>query len=374
MGELRRPSGRRDRRRWRRSSPNPSGARRSPPPAPRLLRGIRRICHEYDVLPIADEVVTGFGRTGPVFAAERYDAVPDPLVIGKRLSAGYAPISGVVVRERVAEPFRVDGSGSFPHGHTYAGNPVAAAVANHVVERYTPDVLATGRERGETIRFGSQPLGSHPMVGEVRHAGAMVGVDFVADRETKEPFDPELQVYERVYDAALERGVYIYPGRALGRRRRRRPRDARTAARRLRGVRRADRSDDGRDRRRGGVVSVEYDHRRRSGRTASEAPAGSSRRTRYGPRPRFTQSAVLASSAFPEPAASSSSPRFDPSVGDRTSGTPPYEPPQATPPTRPRAGGPRRRSTRPRNPNATRIANGSESGSPRTTVPPSAPP
>ena len=182
-------------------------------PHPAYYEEVRRICDEYDVLFVADEVMTGFGRTGPLFAVEGYDVVPDLLVVGKGLSAGYAPISGVVVRDPVAEPFEQGENGSFPHGHTYAGNPVAAAVAGHVVEQYTPDLLATGRERGETIRAELEPLESNPIVGEIRHAGAMLGVEFVADRETKAPFDPELCVYERVYDAAMERGVYTYPGR-----------------------------------------------------------------------------------------------------------------------------------------------------------------
>ena len=182
-------------------------------PHPAYYEEVRRICDEYDVLFVADEVMTGFGRTGPTFAVERYGVVPDLLVVGKGLSAGYAPISAVVVRETVTEPFRAGGEGSFPHGHTYAATPVAAAVAGHVLERYTADLLATGRERGERIRSELEPLESHPMVGEVRHAGAMLGVEFVADRETKAPFDPDLRVHERVYDAAMERGVYTYPGR-----------------------------------------------------------------------------------------------------------------------------------------------------------------
>jgi adenosylmethionine-8-amino-7-oxononanoate aminotransferase len=172
---------------------------------------VRRICDEYDVLLIADEVMTGFGRTGKTFAVEHYGVVPDLLVVGKGLSAGYAPISAVLVRDRVAEPFRAGGAGSFPHGHTYAGNPVATAVAGHIVERYTPDLLATARARGETIRGELDPLVEHPMVGEVRHVGAMLGVEFT--REGKEPFDPDLGVYHRVYEAAMERGVYTYPGR-----------------------------------------------------------------------------------------------------------------------------------------------------------------
>ncbi|MEF8843595.1 MAG: aspartate aminotransferase family protein [Haloarculaceae archaeon] len=182
-------------------------------PHPAYYEEVRRICDEYDLLFVADEVMTGFGRTGELFAVEHFDIVPDLLVVGKGLSAGYAPISAVVARDRVAEPFRAGGSGSFPHGHTYAGNPVAAAVAGHVLDRYDADLLETARDRGETIRAGLDPLADHPMVGEVRHAGAILGVEFVADRETREPFDPDLRVHERVYEAAMERGVYTYPGR-----------------------------------------------------------------------------------------------------------------------------------------------------------------
>jgi adenosylmethionine-8-amino-7-oxononanoate aminotransferase len=180
-------------------------------PHPAYYEEVRRICDEYDVLFVADEVMTGFGRTGELFAVEHYGVVPDLLVVGKGLSAGYAPISAVLVRDPVAEPFRAGGDGSFPHGHTYAGTPVAAAVAGHVVERYTPDLLATARERGEAIRDELDPLESSPIVGEVRHVGAMLGVEFTA--EGTEPFDPDLRVHERVYEAAMERGVYTYPGR-----------------------------------------------------------------------------------------------------------------------------------------------------------------
>ena len=178
------------------------------------FREVRRICDEYDVLFIADEVMTGFGRTGSLFGMERFDVVPDVLVLGKGLSGGYAPISATLVREELAAPFDRggDGEGSFAHGHTFGGNPLSAAVAAHVVEQYTPSVIETGRERGELLVSKLAPLRDHPMVGEVRHCGAMIGIEFVADRETKRPFDPELGVYKRVFERALEAGVYTYPG------------------------------------------------------------------------------------------------------------------------------------------------------------------
>ena len=181
-------------------------------PHPLYFREIRRICDAHDVLFVADEIMTGFGRTGPTFAIEHFDVVPDVLTVGKGLSAGYAPISAALVREELADVFSHDGDASFAHGHTYGGNPLSAAIAAHVVERYTDSVLETGRERGEQLLDGLASLGTHPMVGEVRHCGAMIGLEFVADRERATPFDPELGVANRVYETALDRDVYTYPG------------------------------------------------------------------------------------------------------------------------------------------------------------------
>lgn len=180
-------------------------------PHPAYYREIRRICDEYDVLFIADEVMTGFGRTGPMFAMEHYDVLPDMLVVGKGLSNGYTPISGVMLRDRVVERFE-DGEASFNHGHTLGGNPLSAAIAAHVVEQYSDDVLAIGRARGELLADELAPLRDHPLVGDFRQVGAMVGIEIVADRATNEPFDPDLEVAQRIYDEAFDRGVYTYPG------------------------------------------------------------------------------------------------------------------------------------------------------------------
>jgi adenosylmethionine-8-amino-7-oxononanoate aminotransferase len=181
-------------------------------PHPAYFAEVRRICDEYDVLFIADEVMTGFGRTGATFACERFDVVPDVLAVGKGLSAGYAPIGAAVVHDDVAAVFHRDADGSFDHGHTYSGHPVSAAVASHVVDRYDDDLISRGQAAGDHLVDELAPLRDHPMVGEIRQCGLMVGVEFVADRETKAPFDPDLAVAERVYDRALDNGVYIYPG------------------------------------------------------------------------------------------------------------------------------------------------------------------
>ncbi|WP_423747477.1 aspartate aminotransferase family protein (plasmid) [Haladaptatus sp. SPP-AMP-3] len=181
-------------------------------PHPAYYEEVRDICDEYDVLFIADEVMTGFGRTGPLFAMEHYGVVPDMMTLGKGLTSGYTPMSAVLVRDHVAEEFTHDGA-SFAHGHTFAGNPLSAAVANFVVDRYTDDVLEQGRTRGRQLVSELDALRDHPMVGDFRAMGPMVGLEFVADRATKEPFDPSSKVYKRVYDAALDRGVYTYPGK-----------------------------------------------------------------------------------------------------------------------------------------------------------------
>jgi adenosylmethionine-8-amino-7-oxononanoate aminotransferase len=181
-------------------------------PHPAYYQEVRDICDEYDVLFVADEVMTGFGRTGPMFAVEHYGVVPDVMTLGKGLTAGYTPMSAMLVHDRVAEVFD-DDDVSFAHGHTFGGNPLSAAVANHVLDRYTTDVLDRGRAVGDRLASELDDLRDHPMVGDFRAKGPMIGVEFVADVDTGAPFDPERKVYEQVYDAALERGVYTYPGR-----------------------------------------------------------------------------------------------------------------------------------------------------------------
>ncbi|SDK60908.1 aminotransferase family protein [Natronorubrum texcoconense] len=181
-------------------------------PHPAYFQEVRRICDEYDVLFIADEVMTGFGRTGTMFAMEHFDVVPDMMALGKGLSGGYAPISATMVRDEIADEFENGTGRSFSHGHTFGGNPLSAAIAAHVVDQYTDSVLQTGRKRGELLAAELEPLADNPIVGDFRQIGAMIGIEFVADRDTGEPFDPDLNVNGRVYDRALERGVYTYPG------------------------------------------------------------------------------------------------------------------------------------------------------------------
>ena len=180
-------------------------------PHPAYYREVARICATHDVLFIADEVMVGFGRTGDAFACTGLDVTPDIMVLGKGLSAGYAPISATMVRDHVVETLETHAH-SFAHGHTYSATPISTAVADHVLDHYTSALYAAVRRRGERLESALAPLRDSPIIGEMRRVGLQVGIEFVTDRSTNSPFDPDTAVATRVYDAALENGVYTYPG------------------------------------------------------------------------------------------------------------------------------------------------------------------
>ncbi len=176
---------------------------------------IRAICDKYDVLFIADEVMTGVGRTGRNFAIEHWDVLPDILVTAKGLSGGYAPLGAVVVRDHIFEAFvPPQGSGQFIHGFTYSGHPLSCAVANTVLQIWEEAGLTdNAAELGPYLRRGLEQIQArHPMVGDVRGIGFMQGMEFVQERETKTPFPAAQRIARRVCDAALEEGLVVYPG------------------------------------------------------------------------------------------------------------------------------------------------------------------
>jgi len=181
-------------------------------PHPAYYREVRRICDRHDVCFIADEVMTGFGRTGEFFAVDHAGVTPDILTVGKGISGGYAPIAAAIVSKDIAETFDADSDHSFAHGHTFSANPLSTAIADHVVGRYDENVLADVRERGSALRTALSPLEGHPNVGEIRGLGLMQGIELVADAETKRPFDPEKTVSKRLFERCLSEGVYVYPG------------------------------------------------------------------------------------------------------------------------------------------------------------------
>jgi adenosylmethionine-8-amino-7-oxononanoate aminotransferase len=183
------------------------------PPVPEYFPKIRAICDRYEVLFIADEVMTGFGRTGANFAVDHWSVVPDLIATAKGVSGGYIPLGAVIVRDELIAAFEENRS-SFVGGHTYTGHPVAAAVGLAVL-RYIQehDLVRNARDVGAHLLGRLKELMSrHPIVGDVRGLGLMVGLEFVADRTTRAPFPPEREVARAIALEALDRGLVTYPG------------------------------------------------------------------------------------------------------------------------------------------------------------------
>lgn len=182
------------------------------PAVPEYFKIIRSLCDTYDILLIIDEVMTGFGRTGANFAIDHYGVVPDIMAMAKGMGAGYSAIAGVATTERVWSAFR-QGSGQFVHGHTYGGNPLATATSAAVLTYLQRHSLIERVKQLEPLFFaGLESLRRHPIVGDIRGKGLMAALEFVQDRETRDPFERSLRVADRVSDAAFERGVIVYPG------------------------------------------------------------------------------------------------------------------------------------------------------------------
>ena len=181
-------------------------------PPPGYFQAIREICDRYDVLFVADEVFTGFGRLGTWFGMERFGVLPDIMVFAKGITAGYAPLGGFAVRTALVEPFR-QGSGRFEHNFTYAAHPVAAAVGIAVIGILQRDRLVERVAAAEPMfaRLLRDQLGELPVVGDVRSIGLLGGVELVADTGTKQPFPAPAGIAARATRLALDEGVIVYP-------------------------------------------------------------------------------------------------------------------------------------------------------------------
>ncbi|WP_170600658.1 aspartate aminotransferase family protein [Ruegeria arenilitoris] len=173
---------------------------------------IREICDQYGVLLILDEVMCGMGRTGHLFACDHDGVAPDILCIAKGLGAGYQPIGATLCTDRIYDAIR-NGSGFFQHGHTYVGHPVATAAALAVVTELTSrDLPARARDMGDKLQAKLEAaFGQHPNVGDIRGRGLFLGIELVADRDTREPFDPARGVAAKIKKAAVEAGLICYP-------------------------------------------------------------------------------------------------------------------------------------------------------------------
>ncbi len=174
---------------------------------------IRETCDRHDILFIDDEVMAGFGRTGPMFAIEDFGVIPDMICVAKGMSAGYSPLGGVIAKDEIFDAF-LKGSGAFVHGHTYGGNPLSAAVAVAVVKVLVKDNLVeNSRTIGKYLLERLQEkLLPFWFVGDVRGKGLMQGVEFVRDKKTKEPFPVSFGLAEKITQTLLKHGLVVYPG------------------------------------------------------------------------------------------------------------------------------------------------------------------
>ncbi|NMH73014.1 aspartate aminotransferase family protein [Bacillus sp. RO2] len=176
---------------------------------------IAEICKKHHIHFIADEVMTGIGRTGKMFAMEHWNVIPDIICIGKGMSAGYSPIAATLVSERIIESI-LKGSRLIMSGHTYSANPQSAAVALAVLEYIeSQNLVSNGQQMGEyLLRQLYQLKQTYSFIGDVRGKGLLLGLEIVADLATKYPFSQEKAVTTRLVELAQKNGLLIYPASA----------------------------------------------------------------------------------------------------------------------------------------------------------------
>ena len=181
------------------------------PPPDGYVQRISEICRRHGILLIADEVMTGMGRTGRNFAVQHWGISPDMILVGKGVTSGYAPLGAVLVAGHVAECI-ARGSGSFLHGFTYNAHPVSTAAGLAVLEHAAKErlfdrVTPLGREMADAL----SPLRNYSVVGNIRGMGLLLGIEFVSNPETHAPFPPEANIASRVAEDAFDAGVITYP-------------------------------------------------------------------------------------------------------------------------------------------------------------------
>lgn len=185
-------------------------------PPPGYLQSIAEICHRHGVLLIADEVMTGMGRTGRNFAVEHWNIEPDILVTAKGLSSGYAPLGAVIASKKVVEAIAA-GSGAFLHGFTYNAHPISLAAGRAVLHQLQSNKLVEAADANHAgspaahFKTALLALLREESVGDVRGIGLLWAVEFVADKKSKRPFPPDQNFSGKVGAAALERGLLVYP-------------------------------------------------------------------------------------------------------------------------------------------------------------------
>ncbi|MFQ5933360.1 MAG: aspartate aminotransferase family protein [Dehalococcoidia bacterium] len=179
-------------------------------PPPQYWHTIREICDKYDILLIADEVITGWGRTGKWFGMEHYDVQADIMVSAKGIASCYVPLAAVTVSDEVNEPFS-KGDAHFFHGYTYQGHPVACAAGLAVIDILEKDgLIENSAEMGAYLHSKKNALMEHPTIADVRGQGLLFVPEFVSNKETMEFFPPEVNAEEKFQGIALKNGLAMY--------------------------------------------------------------------------------------------------------------------------------------------------------------------
>jgi hypothetical protein len=183
------------------------------PAVPGYFKRIREICDRYGLLLILDEVMCGMGRTGTLYACEQEGIAPDILTCAKGVGAGYQPIGAVLTAGKIYDAIAA-GSGFFQHGFTYIGHATACAAGLAVQQTIEREgLLENVRQQGAALRaLLEERFGNHHHIGDIRGRGLFVGLELVADRDSREPFDPELMLHTRIKSEAMTRGLMCYPG------------------------------------------------------------------------------------------------------------------------------------------------------------------
>jgi len=174
-------------------------------------QSIAKICRDRGILLIADEIMSGMGRTGKPFAVQHWNVEPDIILVGKGIASGYAPLGAVLIAPHVVEAFE-RGSGAFQHGFTYQAHPVATAAGNAVLDYIeSHNLFERVPSAAVALRKELSEMESHPNVGEIRGLGLLLGIEFVKNKSAREPFPRESNIAERIRQAALDQNVLTYP-------------------------------------------------------------------------------------------------------------------------------------------------------------------
>ncbi|NKK96928.1 aspartate aminotransferase family protein [Rhizobium leguminosarum] len=178
------------------------------------MKAMREFCRAHDILFVADEVITGFGRTGPLFACTEDEVVPDFMTTAKGLTSGYVPMGAVLMADHVYQTIAEGaGAAAVGHGYTYSAHPVSAAVGLEVLKLYENGLLENGVRAGARLMQGLESLRDHPLVGDVRGRGMLAAIELVVDKVNKTPLPASAEPARRIFDRAWENGLVI---RAFG--------------------------------------------------------------------------------------------------------------------------------------------------------------